>query len=582
MSDTSTRRPIAVIGMACRLPGADSIDQLWDLLWHGKDATSDTPADRYDADALYSAAPQPGKVASRRSGYLTDPGRFDAGFFGLSRHEASALDPQQRLLMMTAWEAFEDAGLPPARLAGTRTGVYVGSMHTGYADLTARRGLTALRPSGAYNYRCMLSGRLSYLFDLRGPSLTVDTACSSSLVAVHLAAQGLRVGETELAVAAGVNLKLTADEDVMLSQARMLAPDGRCKFGDASANGFAPSDGVGVVVLKPLDAALADRDRIRAVVLGSAVGNDGASGASLLAPSVEGHVQMLRWAYRDAGVAPGEVDFIEAHGTGTPMIDPVEFTGLGQVLAEGRPADRPCYVGSVKSNVGHTEGAAGVAALIKTVLCLQHREIVPSLHYTTPNPAIDWSALPLRVPTRRHSLPDLGRPAIAGVSGQGISSVNAHLVLGEAARAWNTPETPAQPDRPHLLPLSARTPGALGDLVRAYLAYLGPGAAGSRTPLRDICHSAALHRQHHPHRIAVLGSRHDTMIAGLSGFLTGRAPALKHPWTDASEPGSALTELAATYLAGEDPDWTRVREAGARFVDIPTYPWQTERYWLGA
>jgi acyl transferase domain-containing protein len=534
-------------------------------------ATSETPPDRYDIDELYAPQPTPGKVISRRSGYLPQAAHFDAEFFGMSTAQAANLDPQQRLLMMTAWEALEDAGIPPQRVAGSRTGVYVGNMHLDYWDLAARRGLEALSPSHVYNQRSILSGRLSYTFDLRGPSITLDTACSSSLVAIHLACQSLRAGETTMALAAGVNLKLTPDEDVLLSQVGMLAPDGRCKFGDQRANGFAPSDGAGVIVLKPLSKALADGDRIRALVLGSATGNDGRSHRELLTPSVEGHVEMLRWAYEDAGVSPANVDFIEAHGTGTPMIDPVEFTALGEVLGKDRPADRPCYVGSVKSNIGHTEGAAGIAALIKTVLCLEHRQIVPSLHYQTPNPKIPWPDLPLRVPTEPLPIPERGRPLIAGISGQGISATNAHLVIGQADHP--TPCEPPPVGGPHLFVTSARTYSALRDTVIAYLSYLAPEGLGRAHQFADICRSAALNRHHHAKRLAIVAGNHQELSDRLQAFLDGELPP---PRAD----DTALQAFAHDYLAGEPVEWASAFVQDTRYVPLPTYPWQTKRYWL--
>ncbi|MFD2417274.1 type I polyketide synthase [Amycolatopsis pigmentata] len=584
MDPAQERKAIAVIGMACRFPGADGVEQLWELLRAGTDASTETPADRYDAESLYSAEPAPGRVISKRSGYLSDPGLFDAKFFEMSLGEAKNLDPQQRLLLTTTWEAFEDAGLPPDRLAGSRTGVYVGSMHTDYWDLQARRGLDALNPSAVYNYRCMLSGRISYAFDLRGPSITLDTACSSSLVAIHLACQSLRAGETTLALAAGVNLKLTPDEDVLLSQVRMLAPDGRCKFGDATANGFAPSDGVGVVVLKPLADALADGDAVHAVIRGSAVGNDGATSGSVLAPSVEGHVSMLRWAYENAGVDPADVDFIEAHGTGTPMIDPVEFAGLGEVLGAGRSPGHPCFVGSVKTNIGHTEGAAGIAALIKTVLCLKHREVVPSLHHNNPNPAIAWSELPLVVPQEPTTLPDRGRLPIAGISGQGISSVNTHIVVQAADPAWTPRRAEPETDREHLLVLSARTRPALDDLARAYADFVE--GTGADLDLRDLCHTAAARRQHHRHRLAVVVTSHDDLAKKLKSFLADETATDVHVGEvtgDHHTPPVHSGDLAAAadgYVRGLPVAWDEVTEEGGMFVRVPTYPWQNRSYWL--
>jgi acyl transferase domain-containing protein len=362
-------RSVAVIGMACRLPGASGTDALWALLRGGVDATSETPPERYDVDALHSPAPKPGRIASRRAGYLDDAAGFDAGFFGMSSTEATELDPQQRLLLMTAYEALEDAGQRPDHLAGSRTGVFVGNARADYLELALRQGLEGATAAQLNNFRSLLPARLSHTFDFRGPSVVVDTACSSALVAVHQAVQSLRAGETPLALAAAVNLALRPDEGVVMSQAGGMAPDGRSKFGDARADGHAPSDAVAVVVLKRLGDALADGDRIRAVVRGSAVGNDGRTSDSVLNPSLAGQLSVLRWAYEDAGVDPAEVDFVEAHGSGSPALDPLELTALGEVLGAGRPADRPLLVGSVKTNIGHAEAAGGMAGLIKAVLC---------------------------------------------------------------------------------------------------------------------------------------------------------------------------------------------------------------------
>ena len=555
-----------MIGIAARFAGARSVTELWDVLVNGRDTTTETPADRYDLDALYSSVSKPGKVLSRRAGYLSDIDQFDADFFGMATEDADHLDPQQRLLMMTAWEAFEDAGLPPERIAGSRAGVYVGAGYCDYWDLVARRGLAALDLPAVGNFRSLLAGRLSYLFDLRGPSVCLDTACSSSLVAVHLAVQSLRAGETTLALAAGVSLKLVPDRDVLLSRARVVARDGRCKFADADADGAAFSDGVGVVVLKPLENALADGDRVRAVILGSAVSNDGASSGSLLTPSVEGHVEMLRWAYSDAGVDPASVDFVEAHGNGTPTMDPVEFAGLGEVLGPNRPSDHPCFVGSVKTNIGHAESAAGIAALAKTLLCLENGLVVPSLHLARPNPAVDWRTLPFVVPTSVQPLPDVDRPWIAGISGQGISSVNAHLVVAQADARLVAERPPATPGRPHLLVLSAKTPAALRDLARDYVCHLSPGGAGRNSELRDIAYSAAVRRTHHEHRLAVTGGTHDELSEALDRHLVG-AP---------YEP----PRVALEYLHGGPANWAELMEPNARFVPLPTYPWQTRRHWL--
>ena len=576
-------KPIAIIGMGCRYPGAHNPEQLWDILRQAEDVITKVPMERFDAESLHTIAPQPGKLLSCRAGFLEHIDMFDAEFFGLSAESAARLDPQQRLLMMTACDALEDAGLLVEQISGTRSGVYVGHMHVDYAERQYRRGLDTLIPPDVKNYSSLLSGRLSYTFDLRGPSVSIDTACSGSLVALHLACQSLRADETTLALVCGVNLKLLPDEDVLFSQVRMIAPDGRSKFGDASANGFCPSDGVGVVVLKPLTQALADGDRVRAVILGSAISNDGASSGVLLRPSLEGQIQTLRWAYQDASISPADVDFVEAHGTGTPVIDPLELTALGEVLGEGRTADDPLLVGSVKTNIGHAEGASGLAAIIKATLCLEHRQIPPSLHFHNPNPNIPWDRLPIVIPTRMQSIPDKGRPARAGISGQGLSAVNAHIVLEEAMPVWNT--TPLPENLSRLFVMSARTEKALYDLARLYLAYLESPGPGAKFLLRDICYSAVHRRQHHLYRFAAVVQDHHTLIDVLRNLLkegvTNQVVCAPNVLTDGLR--DTLLTLANQYIDREKViNWNLASEENARFVSLPTYPWQMVSHWLDA
>jgi acyl transferase domain-containing protein len=560
-------RSVAVVGMACRLPGASGPDELWDLLSGGIDATDSTPRERYDVDTVYAPRPTPGKLTARRAGYVDGVADFDAEFFGMSAAEAVGLDPQQRLLLMTAWEALEDAGLRPDLLAGSRTGVFVGNSRSDYLENVLRQGLEAVTAAQLHNLRSLLPARLSHIFDLRGPSVLVDTACSSSLVAVHQAVLSLRSGESPVALAAGVNLPLRPDEGVMMSQAGALARDGRSKFGDARADGHAPSDAVAVVVLKPLTAALADGDRIRAVIAGSAIGNDGRTGHSVLNPSLAGQLEVLRWAYEDAGVSPADVDYVEAHGSGSPLSDPLELTALGQILgAAGRP-DRPLLVGSIKSNIGHGEAAGGLAGLIKAVLCLEHGQVPASLHVETPHPGVAWDELSLEIPAKLTDLPDLHRPAVVGVSGQGSSALNAHVVLRQAPTLEPAADE-RRNDGPYLLALSSRTPEALTALSRAYVAYLGPGGPGAGYPVRDICRSAAVRRQHFAHRLAVVGTSHQELADALGGM-------------GGSFADPALTEIAHRYRNGEAVDWDTVFGQGGRHVPLPTYPWQTRRYWLG-
>ncbi|MFI0372069.1 beta-ketoacyl synthase N-terminal-like domain-containing protein [Actinomadura sp. 1N219] len=562
-------RSVAVVGMACRLPGAADPAALWELLAGEGDATGPTPADRYDPDELYEPRSAPGRMTGRRGGYVTGMADFDAGFFGMSAAEAVELDPQQRLLLMTAWEALEDAGQPADRLAGSRTGVFVGNSRADYLENASRRGLDALTAGQIGNMRSLLPARLSYVLDVRGPSVSIDTGCSSSLVAVHQAVQSLRSGECPVALAAGVNLPLRPDEGVMMTQAGVLARDGCSKFASASADGHAPGDGVAVVVLKPLEAALAAGDRIRAVIAGSAIGNDGRTSDSVLNPSLTGQVEVLRSVYRDAGVDPSDVDYVEAHGAGSPASDPLELTALGRVLGEGRRPDRPLLVGSVKSNIGHAEAAGGLAGLIKAVLCLEHGRVPASLHAEPRRPDVDWDALPLEIPAALTDLAPGGRSAIAGVSAQGSSSLNAHVVLRQAPSA-TAPDKPDKPDKgdgkPYPLMLSARSPEALRDLTQAYIDHLGPDGRGAGHSVRDICHSAALRRQHLEHRSAVVGASHEELVAALQATLDG--------FPD-------ITETAVRYRAGEAVDTEAVFGSDYRYVPLPTYPWQTRRYWPG-
>ncbi|MEP6917358.1 MAG: type I polyketide synthase, partial [Acidobacteriota bacterium] len=362
----------------------------------------------------------------------------------------------------------------------------------------------------------------SYVMGLEGPSISLDTACSSSLVAVHLAVQSLRLGESDLALAGGVNLILGPELSVTLSKYQMLAPDGRCKFGDARADGYVRSEGAGVVVLKPLAQALADGDRVYATILGSAVNNDGRSSGSMSTPGAAGQEEMLRLAYRDAGISPGRAAYVEAHGTGTRAGDPVEIGALGTVLAEGRAAGDSCRLGSVKTNIGHTEGAAGVAGLIKVALALQHRTIPPSLHFREPNPDIPWGSLPVRIQRELEFWPDGTAPAIAGISSFGIAGTNAHVVLQEAPRAVAPEGDGAAGRLPRVLPISARSEAALDESIRRLHALL-IGGDGSQVALDDLCWTASARRGHHPHRLAVVAGRRDELLARLEAAIAGDA-----------------------------------------------------------
>jgi acyl transferase domain-containing protein len=537
--------PIAVIGIGCRFPGASGPEAFWELLRNGVDAIREIPSDRPGLASFYDPRPRtPGRLVSRWGGFLEDVDRIDAAFFGLSPREADRMDPQQRLLLEVVWEALEDAGQVAERLAGSATGVFVGLWINDYEALMfadpARVDFHMTTGSGRYS----ASGRISYTFGLQGPSLTVDTACSSSLVAVHLACQALRSGECGLALAAGANTILTPQVSIAYSQSQMLSPDGRCKFGDARGDGYVRSEGAGVVALKLLSRALADGDPVHAVILGSAVNNDGRTSGFLSTPGRGGQEDLLRKAYRAAGVDPRRVQYVEAHGTGTSAGDPVELQALGTVVAEGRPPGRPCLVGSVKTNIGHTEGAAGVAGLIKVVLSLGHRTIPASLHFQEPNPAVPWSELSLAIPREAAPWPEGNDPALAGVSSFGLAGTNAHVVVQQAPGVTEAAAEAAE-GRPRLLPLSARSSEALKEMagaVRDRLRSAVPSFA-------DLCYTASVRRAHHEHRLALVALGAEDAADQLDAFLRGE----RRPGTSVSS--AATAPRVAFVFPGQGSQW---------------------------
>lgn len=512
--------PIAIVGMQCRLPGATDVDAFWELLATGGDAVAEIPRARFDIDEWHDPEPgTPNRIVSRDGGFLHDIELFDAAFFGLSPREALRVDPRHRLILETTWEALEDAGLTAEGLRGSRTGVYVGCLGTQYWDVLREAGISDLHSALGAEVNGMAAARLSYELDLRGPSVALDASCATSLFGVHLACQSLRLGETDAALVASANLLLTPETHTILSEAQLMSPSGRCRFGDAAADGYVRSEGVGALVLKRLDQAVADGDRVHALVLGSGAVQDGRTGETLIAPGIDSQAGMLRAAYAMAGVAPADVDYVEAHGPGTVQGDHAELSALGIVLGEGRPADRPAIVGSVKSNIGHTEPTAGLAALIKAVLAMRHRTIPRTLHVEQPNPVLRQAGSPLRLALERQPWPQTDRRAVAGASAFGLSGTNVHVVLAEP------PPVPAPAPAPlpqaFLLPLSARSDGALRDVARRYRERLRDVADPAE--LRDVCFSASVRRSHHDHRAAVAGSDVQELLAGLDALAAGRA-----------------------------------------------------------
>ncbi|MFF4646824.1 type I polyketide synthase [Streptomyces sp. NPDC001389] len=549
---------VAVVGMGCRFPQANSVGQFWDNLVANTDSVTEVPQDRFDIDAYYAPGPGvPGKTDSRYGGFLDDLFGFDTEFFGISPADAAAMDPQHRLLLLVLREALDGAGIRPSSLAGTQAGVFIGQATAEYArgeDLNVH----TLREVAGSGVRAMAAGRISYDLDLRGPSVTLDAACSSSLVAVHMARQSLLTGESDLAVAGGANVILSPHEAVAYSQAAMLSPGGRCRFGDTAADGFVRSEGVAVVVLKRLRDALHAGDPVLALLPGSAVTNDGRASGSLIRPAVPGQTAMIRGAWRSAGADPGRLDYVEAHGTGTPTGDEVELLALAEAVRGHRPADRPLRIGSVKTNIGHAEAAAGIAGLVKTVLITQHRLVPASLHATSPHSLLAGQDAPLRLVTRNELVPAQGGSdtVVAGVSSFGLSGTNAHVVVASPAPRPDVPRhglSELPPDRPtHLLVLSAHSPAALRRLAAAHAAHLAPGGAGREHPLWDLCATAALKRDAHPYRLWATGADHD----GLARTLRALAEDRPTPDGGTGEAGFAGPRRPVFVFPGQGSQWS--------------------------
>ena len=512
--------PIAITGMACRFPGgADSPQAFWSLLSQGVDAIIETPVFKWENAAYFDPDPDaPGKVSTRWGGFLEGLDLFDPEFFGISPREANSLDPQQRLLLEVTWEALENAGRTAKEVMGSLTGVFVGISGSDFYQLmveAGQAGIDAYLASGSAH--SIASGRLSYFLGTQGPSISIDTACSSSLVAIHLAIQSLRNGDCDLALAGGVNVILTPEATISLSRSKMMAPDGRCKTFNARADGFVRGEGCGMLVLKPLSKALSDHDRVLAVIRGSAVNQDGRSNG-LTAPNGPSQEAVLRSALANAGVESGEVSYIETHGTGTALGDPIEVQALGSVYCQDRTA--ALMLGSVKTNLGHLESAAGVAGVIKTVLALQHQEIPPHLNLQQRSPYIPWDEFPsIQIPTEPTTWNSAGDKLLAGVSSFGFSGTNVHVILEEAPTG-----DPVQSgvERPlHLFTLSARNPAALQELAGRYEQQL----INTDQNTADICFTANAGRYHFAHRLAMVVESARAIQENLASFISGQAPA---------------------------------------------------------
>jgi acyl transferase domain-containing protein/NADPH:quinone reductase-like Zn-dependent oxidoreductase/SAM-dependent methyltransferase/acyl carrier protein len=548
---------IAVIGIGCRFPGGvNDTESFWKLLAEGRDVVSEVPADRWNVERFYDAEPGvAGKTIAKRGGFLDAIDQFDPQFFGISPREAPYIDPQQRLLLETAWEAIEDAGVVLDLERGTDIGVFVGVSHNDYQNIQGgaadRSSISAHSPTG--NAHSIAANRISYCFNLKGPSMSMDTACSSALTAVHIACEQIRAGRCKMAMAGGVTVMLTPEGFIGFSQAGMLSPDGKCKAFSAEANGFVRGEGAGIVLLKRLSQAIADGDPIHGVIMGSALNQDGhTNGISL--PSPEAQAQLVRDACADAGINPSQVDFVEAHGTGTAVGDPIEATAIARAMCVDRPVDAPLPIGSAKSNLGHLETAAGIVGLIKGLLVLKHKQLPPSLHFKTPSTHIDFAALKLRVPTALEPFPENDRPGIVGVNSFGFGGANAHVILGDSPARVRVAQQTDPVERGWPLVLSARSENALLGAAARLGAWVDDHAKGNGSSpfLAALSYTLGARRNHHSHRLTMVPRSTNELVLGLqevSSGMTGSkvrtsfSPRREHP------------PRIGFVMSGQGPQW---------------------------
>ncbi|MES2347144.1 MAG: SDR family NAD(P)-dependent oxidoreductase, partial [Pseudomonadota bacterium] len=572
-ADQAQDQDIAIVGLACRLPGGGP-DGFWQLLRDGVDGVRDVPANRW----WWPSADQ----TARRfqvAGYVDDIDCFDAGLFRIAPAEAERIDPQQRLLLELSWELFEDAGYDPASLRASATGVWIGACHFDYRDLAAHGdGVSAYTATGTYG--SILPNRLSYFYDLKGPSLLIDTACSSSLVALHDAVQSLRRGECSLAIAGGVNLICTPNNTLAFARAGMLSPSGRCHTFDGAADGYIRGEGAGLVLLKPLAQALADGDRIHGVIAGSAVNHGGAAN-SLTAPNPQAQCDVITQAYRDAGMSPTEVSYVEAHGTGTRLGDPIELAALTQaatgLLAGADATAWQCQVGSVKTHIGHLEGAAGIAGLIKVLLALRHEWLPGNLHFNQLNPHIDLSDSPFRPLGAARAWPRADAPRCAGLSSFGFGGVSAHVLVREFV---DRRQPAAASGATQLIPLSAASAAQLRQACVALLAHL---PAQDEPRLEDLAWTLQAGRAAMDTRLAIVAASIGELRVSLENYLSGADDARLFS-SAAATPAAAqsgIGALASRWVGGDCIDWAALHDgASPRRIGLPTYRFARERYWV--
>jgi 3-oxoacyl-(acyl-carrier-protein) synthase/SAM-dependent methyltransferase/acyl carrier protein len=580
--------PVAIIGLAVRLPGGiTSPERFWKALAGGEDLITTVPSERWDAQAYWSPdGDQPGTMYDTHGGFLSDIDAFDADLFGIHPREAASMDPQHRILLEMTWEALERANIDPRSLKNTQTGIYLGLTNSDYGRLLVEDSRAIDGYTGVGAAASIGAGRLAYFLGTHGPALAIDTACSSSLVAVHQAVQSLRKGEIDLAIVGAANLILSPEMNVSFSRTRMLSRDGRCKTFDASADGYVRAEGCCVVVLKRLADAARDNDRVLAKIHGTAVNQDGRS-AGITAPNGPAQEAVMRAALANAGLQPGEISYVEAHGTGTPLGDPMEVQAIGAVYGAGRDSETPLRIGSVKTNLGHTEAAAGLTGLIKTVLMLQPGHgIAPHLHFKQPSPQIDWTRWAIQVPVQLTAWSSDDSPRYAGVSSFGFSGTNAHLIVGSGEETTALRpvqhETEATEQKESLLCFSANNEAALRKLREQYVDYLRQ----TEQNFSDICFTAGIGRAKLTHRLAVIARNAKAAAemleswpsaGAVAGVMTS-ADTLREVHSDGSD--DELKRIQREFVEGGNLRHTDGQ--GPRYrVELPLYPFQRQRHWFG-
>ena len=583
--------PVAIIGLAVRLPGGvTSPERFWEALAEGVDLITTVPPDRWDAQAYWSLDPdQPGTMYDIHGGFLSDVDAFDAEFFGINAREAASMDPQQRILLELTWEGLERAAIDPRSLMNTQTGIYLGLTNSDYGRQLTEDSRKIDGYTGVGAAVSIAAGRLAYFLGTHGPAVVIDTACSSSLVAVHQAVQSLRRRETDLSIVGAANLILSPEMNVSFSRTRMLSRDGRCRTFDASADGYVRSEGCCVVVLKRLSDAVRDGDRVLAKIHGTAVNQDGRS-AGITAPNGPAQEAVMRAALADAVLAPDAVSYVEAHGTGTPLGDPMEVQAIGAVYGSGRSATSPLRLGSVKTNLGHTEAAAGLTGMIKVVLMMQPgHSIAPHLHFKQPSPQIDWPRWPIEIPVKSVAWSNEHSTRYAGVSSFGFSGTNAHVILGSAEGSQTSREISDETrpsEQEEVLCFSAAQESTLQELAKRYVNYLGQG----KESFRDICVAAAVGRAKFNHRLALRSRTAAGAAEMLERWLAGRPVAgLMATGKDglvttlqSTNDDDVLGRMQKEFAQGGSPPYVRQTVPGqARQIDLPVYPFQRRRFWFG-